>query len=147
MDHPFLDLFSNEVCIRIVQKITFKHGKDPGDYLLQPLFTEIFEDMDIARDDMQSLWCDYTVSAKEKLMGFVQANNAIDIYHLAVAKQEQEMYASIAANKNQQQVVRKEIISISQKNGEQEEDCGNRVPMSNRLASTKNHQNKRKKQN
>lgn len=105
--------------------------------------------MDFERNIRTSLWSDFTLSAKEKLMGFVAANAPIDIYKLAIIKQRQEMNVVVSNTvvvteevvhnteevvHNTNEVVVKERISIDQKNGV-EEDYVNSVPMSKRLPS------------
>ena len=68
--------------------MTFDIKNKPHDWLLRSMFNEIYNAMDVKRNDATSLWSDYTPTAKEKLMGFVSANKLIDIYRLVIMKQE-----------------------------------------------------------
>ena len=91
LEHPIVELFSNEVIFRIVSRISYDLGRRPHDFVLTAVFKEIYNQMDFERNVKTSLWSDFTSSAKEKLMGFVAANTPIDIYKLAIIKQRQEM--------------------------------------------------------
>ena len=149
LEHPIVELFCNEVTFRILSRISYDLGTRPHDFVLDAVFKEIYKQMDFERNVKTSLWSDFTSSAKEKLMGFVAANTLIDIYKLAIMKQRQEMNAVVSNTlvvteevvdntedvvDNTNEVVVKERISISQKNGV-EEDYHNSVPMSKRLPS------------
>ena len=149
MEHPIVDLFSNELVFRILSRISYDLGRRPHDWILRAVFDDIYNQMDFERNIRTSLWSDFTLSAKEKLMGFVAANAPIDIYKLAIIKQRQEMNVVVSNTvvvteevvhnteevvHNTNEVVVKERISIDQKNGV-EEDYVNSVPMSKRLPS------------
>ena len=79
LEHPIVELFSNEVIFRILSRISYDLGRRPHDFVLDTVFKEIYKQMDFERNVKTSLWSDFTSSAKEKLMGFVAANTPIDI--------------------------------------------------------------------
>lgn len=77
MEHPIVELFCNELVLRILSRISYDLGRRPHDWILRAVFDDIYNQMDFERNIRTSLWSDFTLSAKEKLMGFVAANAPI----------------------------------------------------------------------